>query len=289
MKEADLAMYSVKTNGKDKFKFFHPSMLDRMNQRAALDRELQKGLEKNEFELFYQPQYRYSGHIFAAEALVRWQHPIRGLTTPRHFIHAAEASGFVLSLGTWVLEKACYDLSRWNSKTERHITIAVNVSATQVLDPTFVQTVEDIVKRTNINPRQLKLELTESLLFSQIDEVIVKLKHLKSIGISFALDDFGTGYSSLAYLKKLPIDQLKMDQSFVQDMLGNPNDAVIARTIVALGNNLDMAVIAEGVESRAQMDFLERIGCNQFQGFYLSKPLAAKEFEALINHNFEYT
>jgi EAL domain-containing protein (putative c-di-GMP-specific phosphodiesterase class I) len=217
-----------------------------------------------------------------AEVLGRWQHPQRGMVSPTEFIPMAEESGLILPLGHWVLETACTQLAVWAKRPAMgHLTIAVNVSAHQFRQPDFVEQVLTVLKNTGANPQQLKLELTESLLASNVDDVIEKMFALKAKGVGFSLDDFGTGFSSLSYLKRLPLDQLKIDQSFVRDVLSDPNDAAIAKTIIALAQSLGLGVIAEGVEISAQRDFLSSAGCHAYQGYFFSRPLPLSDFELL--------
>jgi len=223
------------------------------------------------------------GRVTGVEVLVRWQHPQRGMVPPLDFIPLAEDTGLILPLGNWVLETACDQLAVWASQTElAHLTIAVNVSAKQFREHDFVENVLGIVKRTGANPRMLKLELTESMLVDNVDDIIEKMYDLKAKGVGFSLDDFGTGYSSLFYLKRLPLDQLKIDQSFVRDVLIDPADAAIAKTIITLANSLGISVIAEGVESNAQKDFLARQGCHAYQGYLFSRPLPVEDFEHFL-------
>jgi EAL domain-containing protein (putative c-di-GMP-specific phosphodiesterase class I) len=221
------------------------------------------------------------GNVTSAEALVRWQHSRRGLVQPADFIPLAEETGLILPLGHWVLQTACTQLARWASRAETaHLTLAVNVSAQQFRDADFVDKVRAVIDETGARPDRLKLELTESVLVDNVQDIIEKMSALKAAGVVFALDDFGIGYSSLSYLKRLPLDQLKIDASFVRDVLIDPNDAAIARTIVALGQSLGLGVIAEGVESEAQRDFLAAAGCHAYQGFYFCEPLPVEGFEA---------
>jgi EAL domain-containing protein (putative c-di-GMP-specific phosphodiesterase class I) len=238
---------------------------------------------ENQFSLHYQAQVTGNGRITGAEALLRWQHPRRGMVPPNEFIPLAEESGVILPLGHWVMETACIQLARWATRPEMaHLTLAVNVSAHQFRQPDFVNQVLAVIKNAGANPGRLKLELTESLLVDNVEEIIDKMFALKAKGVGFSLDDFGTGYSSLSYLKRLPLDQLKIDQSFVHDVLTDPNDAAIAKTIVALAQSLGLDVIAEGVESEAQRDFLASSGCDAYQGYFFSRPLPLDQFEAFL-------
>ncbi|MCX7167023.1 MAG: EAL domain-containing protein [Rhodocyclales bacterium] len=280
MKQADLAMYKAKEAGRNTFRFFDPAMEVAVKARAALEEDLRQALEQKQFLLHYQPQVAGEGQLTGAEVLVRWQHPQRGMVSPAEFIPLAEETGLILPLGNWVLETACTQLALWATQAQlAHLTIAVNVSARQFRQPDFVDQVLRALKNTGANPRRLKLELTESLLVQNVEEIIEKMSALKADGVGFSLDDFGTGYSSLSYLKRLPLDQLKIDQSFVRDVLTDPNDAAIARTVVALANSLGLGVIAEGVETEAQQVFLARSGCHAYQGYLFSKPLPLRAFE----------
>jgi diguanylate cyclase (GGDEF)-like protein/PAS domain S-box-containing protein len=284
LKRADLAMYQAKAAGRNTLRFFDPDMQAAVTARAAMEADLRHGLENREFFLHYQPQVDGHGHMFGAEALVRWQHPRRGPVSPAEFIPLAEETGLILPIGDWVLNTACTQLVAWGTRPERaHLTLAVNVSARQFRHPDFVEQVLAVLHQTGANPQKLKLELTESLLLDDVEDIIAKMTALKAHGVGFSLDDFGTGYSSLSYLKRLPLDQLKIDQSFVRDVLTDPDDAAIARTIVALAQSLRLDVIAEGVETEEQRDFLERNGCHAYQGYLFSRPLPLEAFEQFQN------
>jgi diguanylate cyclase (GGDEF)-like protein/PAS domain S-box-containing protein len=283
IRQADLAMCKSKDMGRNALSFFDPSMELMVKQRAELEIDLRCALESKQFVLHYQVQVVGDGRVTGAEALVRWLHPLRGVVMPVEFIGRAEETGLILPLGNWVLEAACVQLALWAAQPlMAHLTLAVNVSALQFNRTDFVEQVLSIVKSSGANPQRLKLELTESLFIDRMDEVVEKMFALKAKGVSFSLDDFGTGYSSLAYLKQLPLDQLKIDRSFVYDALTSPNDAVIVKTIVGLGQSLGLAVIAEGVETREQRDFLVASGCHAFQGYYFSRPVALGVFEAYV-------
>jgi diguanylate cyclase (GGDEF)-like protein/PAS domain S-box-containing protein len=285
MKRADLAMYQAKAAGRNTLRFFDPAMQAVVNARALLEKDLRSGLQQNQLRLYYQAQVDGKGTLTGAEALVRWQHPERGLVSPAEFIPLAEETGLILPLGQWVLETACRQLASWAAtKNTSTLTIAVNVSARQLHQPDFVAQVKAVLKATGASPRVLKLELTESLLLDDIEEIIIKMAELKAMGIGFSLDDFGTGYSSLSYLKRLPLDQLKIDQSFVHDVLTDPNDAAIARTIVALAQSLGLSVIAEGVETAEQRDFLASQGCHAYQGYFFGRPMPLTDFEQMQFH-----
>jgi diguanylate cyclase (GGDEF)-like protein len=281
LKRADLAMYQAKAAGRNTMRFFDPQMQAVVTARAALQVSLGEALEKGQFILYYQAQVGGDGTRIGAEALVRWLHPQRGLVSPCEFIPLAEETGMILRLGHWVLETACTQLAQWAVMPEfAMLTIAVNVSPRQFNQDDFVDQVLAILARTGARPQRLKLELTESLLVANVEDVIAKMGALKTKGVGFSLDDFGTGYSSLSHLKRLPLDQLKIDQSFVRDILIDANDAAIAKMIIALSASLGLAVIAEGVETEAQRHFLARHGCHACQGYLFSHPLPIAEFEA---------
>ena len=283
LKQADLAMYQAKESGRNTFRFFKPDMQERIAIRVAMEVDMRTGLQRNQFMLYYQPQMSGSGQLIGVEALLRWHHPERGLVPPVDFIPLAEMSGLILPLGNWVLEKACQQLSDWAlSPKTAHLTMAVNVSARQFRQSNFVDQVLKTIEWSQIAPEKLKLELTESLLLDDVDDIIGKMTQLKSHGVRFSLDDFGTGYSSLTYLKQLPLDQLKIDQSFVRDVLANPNNGVIAQVIINLAQSLGLEVIAEGVETPEQLDFFTQSGCRFYQGFLFSRPLPLAELEAFI-------
>ncbi len=274
LQRADLAMYQSKAAGRNTLRFFDPVMQAAASARAVLEIDLRHALQHQEFSLHYQPVVDESGSTTGVEALLRWQHPQRGMVSPAEFIPVAEQAGLIIPLGQWVLQAACAQLVTWNgSAATRKLTMAVNVSARQFRHPDFTEQLLELLRVSGANPYRLKLELTESMLLNDFDDVIVKMGELRSIGVNFALDDFGTGYSSLSYLKRLPLDQLKIDQSFVRDVLTDPNDAAIARTILSLANSLDLSVVAEGVETAGQRDFLLKIGCKAFQGYFFGRPV----------------
>ncbi len=280
LQQADLALYKAKDTGRNCLRFYDPEMQTRVMERATLEGDLRQAIERGQLVLHLQPQVRADGRISGGEALVRWNHPERGMVSPAAFIPLAEETGLILPLGQWVLDTVCVTLAEWADRPEMaDLTIAVNVSARQFHHPDFVDHVFSTLARTLANPERLKLELTESMLVENVQEVIERMRALKDRGISFSLDDFGTGYSSLSYLKLLPLEQLKIDQSFVRDILVDPNDAAIAKTIIALAESLGLQVIAEGVETAEQSDFLARAGCHAYQGYFFSRPLPVQEFE----------
>ncbi len=280
LKQADMAMYQAKAVGRNTLRFYDPQMQAVVNTRVALEADIRRALQQQQFQLYYQLQVDALGQPVGAEALLRWPHPSRGMVPPNEFIPLAEDTGLILPLGHWVLQQACTQLHAWSLQAHtRHLALAVNVSARQFRQPDFVESVLQILQDTAAPARLLKLELTESLLVNDVEETIAKMLALRAQGVGFSLDDFGTGYSSLSYLKRLPLEQLKIDQSFVRDLLTDPNDAAIARTVITLGHSLGLAVIAEGVETDAQRGFLAAQGCDAYQGYLFSRPLPVQAFE----------
>jgi diguanylate cyclase (GGDEF)-like protein/PAS domain S-box-containing protein len=283
LKRADTAMYRAKADGRNAVRFFDPAMQAALEHRIKLELELRQALPGNELQLYYQAQVDSAGRVVSAEALIRWEHPVRGLVSPVQFIPLAEESGLILPIGTWVLETACAQLKAWEKRAAtRELKLAVNVSARQFRQPDFVPMTRSIIEQSGIDPRFLKLEMTESMVIDNVADTIEKMHQLKTLGLAFSMDDFGTGYSSLAYLKRLPLDQLKIDQSFVRDISHDPNDAAIVQTIITMGNTLGMNVIAEGVETQEQLDFLRKHGCNTYQGYLFSRPVPLADFEQLL-------
>jgi diguanylate cyclase (GGDEF)-like protein/PAS domain S-box-containing protein len=282
IQEADIAIYQATSAGRNTIRFFSPALQTAVNARATLEEDLRLAIKARQFLLYYQPLVA-RGRLIGAEALIRWQHPKRGLVWPGEFIPLAEETGLILPLGDWVLEAACEQLAAWAGRQQTaHLTLAVNISALQFRQPGFVATVLSALERSGANPNHLKLELTESMLVENFEEVIAKMTELKALGLSFSLDDFGTGYSSLAYLKRLPLSLLKIDRAFVRDMLVDATSGAIAQTIISLGRAMGLSVIAEGVESEEQRGFLAGLGCHTFQGFLFSPPLPLEQFEALL-------
>ena len=283
LKQADIAMYQAKTSGRDTLCFFDPQMQTIINKRVALEKDLRVAITEKQFILYYQAQLDDSEYIVGAEVLIRWQHPKLGFISPVDFIPLAEETGLILPIGLWVLETACQQLKIWQGRElTAHLQLAVNVSSRQFYQADFVEQVLQLVSTYQINPERLKLELTESLVLDDIEDTIVKMHVLRAIGIQFAMDDFGTGYSSLSSLKKLPLNQLKIDQSFVRDITSDEDDAVIVQTIIAMANKLGIEVIAEGVETQAQRLFLKNNDCLLFQGYLFSKPIPVDQFERLL-------
>ena len=282
-KRADTAMYEAKTAGRNAVRFFDPAMQAILVVRMLLESNLRVALANNQFQLYYQVQVNSEGKLIGAEALLRWIHPDRGFISPADFIPLAEETGLIIPIGLWVLETACAQIKQWESSKEtRHLTLAVNVSAKQFQQVDFVETLSEIIHRHKIDATRLKIELTESTVLDNVDATTEKMHELKKLGIAFSMDDFGTGYSSLAYLQRLPLNQLKIDQSFVRDLSHDENDATIVRAIISLGVNLGLNVIAEGVETSAQRAFLIAHNCYAFQGYYFSKPLPLEGFLALL-------
>jgi len=285
LKRADLAMYQAKDAGRNTFRFFDPRTQIALEQRTKLEAQLREGLLSKQFLLHYQAQVDSAGSLIGAEALLRWAHPARGLLGPGIFIHLAEESGLILPLGEWVLHAACSQLANWaQAPSSARRSLAVNISARQFRDPNFFAMVRHAVLSHKIDPSLLELELTESLLLEDVEDTITKMTALRDLGLRFALDDFGTGYSSLAYLKRLPLDALKIDRSFVDDVTNDTNAAAIVRAILALAPQLGLSVIAEGVETSAQRRFLTHNGCNAFQGYLFGRPGPPEALAAVSKH-----
>jgi diguanylate cyclase (GGDEF)-like protein/PAS domain S-box-containing protein len=282
-RHADLAMYQAKTAGRNTLSFFDPTMQAMVTARAEMEKDMRRALEQNQFKLYFQSQVYCNCQIVGAEVLLRWQHPERGLVSPLEFIPLAEKTSLILPIGQWVLEKACAQLKVWEvAMNTRHLRLAVNVSARQFRHPDFVAQMRQSLSRNAINSELLKLELTESLVLDNINDTIIKMHALREIGVRFSLDDFGTGYSSFSYLTQLPLDQLKIDRSFVSNIGLKSTDAIIVQTIIGMAHNLGIEVIAEGVETEEQRAFLEQHGCPAYQGYLFSKPVPIEEFERLV-------
>ena len=285
LRRGDLAMYQAKKEGRNTVCIFKAEMESALTFRTGLEADLRGALQRNEMFLHYQPQFDIAGRMVGVEALLRWQHAGRGAVSPGVFIPVAESSGLILSIGYWVLQEACRQLVAWSGDDALSgLQISVNVSARQFRHPDFTGQVAALLGRTGVDASRLKIELTETMMIEDIEDTVAKMLALKELGVCFALDDFGTGYSSLSYLKRLPIDQLKIDQSFVADLLTDANDAAIARSVVALGNALGLGIIAEGVETAEQRDFLAAIGCTTYQGYFFARPGPLAAIETLARN-----
>ena len=283
LKQADIAMYQAKNAGRNAFRFFDMKMQLAIKNRVELEDALRLAIDRDQFRLYYQIQVDEFRHPVGAEALIRWLHPERGMVSPVEFIPSAEDTGLILPLGQWVLETACAQLKAWQGNAgTQHMTISVNVSAKQFHEANFVEKVKSAVSRHEINPVLLKLEPTESILLENIEDTVATMHELKKIGIHFSLDDFGTGFSSLQYLNRLPLNQLKIDQSFVKDLASSSNAQVIVRTIIAMAKSLNLDIIAEGVETEEQNQILQSNGCYRFQGYLFGRPVPIDEFEAQL-------
>jgi diguanylate cyclase (GGDEF)-like protein/PAS domain S-box-containing protein len=282
LKQADIAMYQAKNSGKNQVRFFDPEMQAAIEKRMQLEMDMQIALKEQQFLLYYQLQVDTSGLPIGAEALIRWIHPERGMISPADFIPIAEDTGMIVQIGDWVLDAACAQLAIWKaSDLTKDLSLAINVSAKQFNVESFVEDVKESMSRHNVDAAKLKIELTEGALVDRVDEVVMRMQMLNSINVQFALDDFGTGYSSLQYLKRLPLNQLKIDQSFVSDIT-KANNGKIVRTIIAMAKELDLVTIAEGVETDLQWSYLRQYGCNYYQGYHFARPLPITEFESLI-------
>ncbi len=284
LKQADLAMYESKQAGRNAVHFFDPRMQKLAMQRATLDADLRRASLQQEFVLHYQPQWTRDGRLSGLEALLRWHHPQRGLVYPDEFIGACEDSGFILPLGRWVLNSACAQLAAWCSTGLPEIRVSVNVSARQLRSPDFVDDVRAALEQSGARPDCLNLELTESMLLRDVDASVGKMRTLRKLGVRLALDDFGTGYSSLSLLRHLPLDQLKIDQSFVHGLDKPGNDSAVVQSIITLGKNLNMSVIAEGIENNAQQELLAALGCDEFQGYLHGRSMPAEDATQLVSH-----
>jgi predicted signal transduction protein with EAL and GGDEF domain len=282
LQQADIAMYQAKAAGRDAIRFFAPELQSAVNARAALEDELRHGIRNRQFVLWYQPQVE-RGQVIGAEALLRWNHPTRGILPPAAFIGLAEETGLILPLGSQVLEAACRQIAAWAINPETSsLTVAVNVSARQFRQSNFVGQVLTVLEQTGADPKRLKLEITESMLVDNLDDTVAIMTELKSHGVRFSLDDFGTGYSSLAYLKRLPLDQLKIDRAFVRDMLADAASNAIAQAIVSLSRAMSLSLLAEGVETEEQRACLASLGCDAYQGYLFSPPVPREEFLSLL-------
>ncbi len=285
LKNADIALYKAKDAGRDCFRFFDASMQEAAEVRLLLENDLRDALLKNEFKMFFQPQYDYDNALIGAELLLRWEHHEKGLISPQQFIPIAEETGFIIKIGAWVLESGFKKIKYWNNRYPELSSlqrIAINVSPMQFMQSDFIDVVIRLIKETEVDPYRVEFEITEGMLFANIDETIEKIKQLQSLGISFSIDDFGTGYSSLSYLNKMPIEKLKIDQSFVRDLHLNSNNETIVQTIIFMATNLGMNVIAEGVETKEELEALNSMGCKKYQGYYFNRPMAEDDFEKIL-------
>jgi diguanylate cyclase len=283
MNKADTAMYEAKQHGRNNYQFFRRDMQARLADRQLLERDLRYALGRNEFLLHYQPKFNLqTGHITGVEALIRWEHPQRGLVYPGQFVPIAEECGLILPIGRWVLLEACQQARAWSDAGLGILPVAVNVSTLEFRDKDFVSGVRAALIATGIEPPNLELELTESVLMHDAESTVRTLGALKAMGVKLAIDDFGTGYSSFTYLRRFPVDALKLDQSFVQEITADPEDATIVDAMINIGKSLKRRVIAEGVETRAQLNFLQRHGCAEGQGYYFSRPVVAGQVGKLI-------
>jgi diguanylate cyclase (GGDEF)-like protein/PAS domain S-box-containing protein len=286
IKHADVAMYRVKAEGRSNFLFFAPEMNFRANQLFSMENDMRLALERNEFTLHYQPQANLiSGMVCGAEALLRWKHPDKGFVAPAEFVPVAEETGQIIPIGEWVLRTACVQLAEWRRQGMSIFPISINLSISQLRQPQLAQMIIAILEETGLHPNDLELEITEGVMMNEAQASMAFLAQMHELGVQLAIDDFGTGYSSLSYLKKMPLDRLKVDQSFVRDIATDENDAAIVRSIISLGHQFKLQVIAEGVETLEQLDFLRTRGCDEIQGYYFSHPLPAEEFAIFINGN----
>jgi EAL domain-containing protein (putative c-di-GMP-specific phosphodiesterase class I) len=279
LKNADVAMYKAKDLGKNTYQFYTQSMNETAYERLMIEGGLRTALQQEEFLLHYQPQVELlSGRVTGVEALVRWQHKKRGMIPPVDFIPIAEENGLIVPIGEWVLLTACSQHLAWQQKGVGHFRVAVNLSSYQFRQKTLVETVSNAMKHYGLEAGCIELELTESMVMQNAQEAVTTMGKLKDMGIALTMDDFGTGYSSLSYLKRFPLDSLKIDASFVRDITTDPNDAAITRTIIAMAHNLNLTVVAEGVETEEQLEFLRENGCDTVQGYLMSRPLPAEAF-----------
>jgi EAL domain-containing protein (putative c-di-GMP-specific phosphodiesterase class I) len=283
LQQADTAMYRSKASGRNSISFFHPSMQEAADLRIKMENELLEAIDQGQFVLNYQAQFNDKNEIIGAEALIRWQHPQKGLISPVEFIKIAEESRLILQLGRWVIMEACLQIQSWQQKGLIVPRIAINVSSNQFRQSDFVDQIEHSLSVRGITPDCLEIELTEHVVIVNIEDTIEKMKALKALGLSISIDDFGTGYSSLAYLKQLPLNQLKIDKSFVRDISTDPNDAIIVETMIDMAKHLGLTMIAEGVETAEQLAFLKSKGCTGFQGYYFRHPVTAGQFAELLS------
>jgi len=283
IKKADTAMYHAKDQGKNNFQFFTEELNQRLTQRVDLEKSLRKAIKNGNFELYYQPQIPTNkDSIFGLEALIRWIHPEKGIISPADFIPIAEETGLIIPLGEWILKTACQQLQQWRNQGLENLKVSVNLSAIQFNDKDLLKQIKTALTESSLPPQYLVCELTESMMMENIEAHIQVLESIKKLGIQISIDDFGTGYSSLSYLKRFPIDELKIDKSFVDDIEFSHDDKNIVRSIITLGHNLGLEIVAEGVETEAQLNFLQENNCNYIQGYYFSKPLPTQDVFSFI-------
>jgi predicted signal transduction protein with EAL and GGDEF domain len=283
LKNADTAMYQAKENGRDSYQCYNHTLHEKVSKKMLLDTKLRLALEKNQFVLYYQPLIDIdTEQIIGAEALLRWQHPDLGLVSPLDFISTAEGSGMIVPIGEWVLKTACLQIKEWQNAGLPPIQVSVNLSAQTFMRQNLIKVINQTLKQTGVSPHLLALEITESTIMKNIDSTVFKLEKLKESGVQTSIDDFGTGYSSLSYLKKFPIHTLKIDGSFIRDILSNQDDEAIVTAIIAMAKKLKLQVVAEGVETEEQLIFLRQQKCDMAQGYLISRPVPPEEFEKLM-------
>jgi len=286
MRHADAAMYQAKSGGRDNARMFTPQMQEQQLQQLHLESDLRHAIERQELVLYYQPRVdAQSSRLNGVESLIRWQHPQHGLIAPDSFIPAAEESGLIVSIGAWVIREACRQQLAWREAGAGDIAVSINLSAIQLKSGTLVATLREVLREFPVTPGQIEFELTESILMDNVDDTIATLHAIKALGFALSIDDFGTGYSSLNYLCRFPLDKLKIDMSFVQDIHGSPQNLAVTKTIIGLGHTLGLTVTAEGVESAADADVLRHAGCDELQGFYFARPMPQAHFMAWLAHS----
>jgi EAL domain-containing protein (putative c-di-GMP-specific phosphodiesterase class I) len=284
LKNADSAMYHAKSQGRDNYQFFSPSMNASSLHKLTLENQLRKAIDRGELLLHYQPKvHAISRHIAGVEALIRWRHPDLGLVSPAAFIPLAEETGLIVPIGEWVLDEACRQAAQWRSAGFHAMSVAVNMASPNFAQKDFIDKVASAAGRAHLDPDAIEIEVTESVLMHDVEATRVTLRALKESGFMLSIDDFGTGYSSLAYLKRFPLDTLKIDRSFVRDVIENAEDAAITEAIIVLGNSLGLSVVAEGVETEAQAAFLRSRGCGLMQGYLYSCPVTADDISAMLH------
>jgi EAL domain-containing protein (putative c-di-GMP-specific phosphodiesterase class I) len=289
LKNSDIAMYHAKRSGGSNFQFFTPKLNEQAHERFAIEVELRKALERNEFVLHYQPKVDLvTGKFSGMEALIRWQHPVRGLIHPETFINIAEESGLLTKISKWTINTVCQQIQQWRQQGIRSISVAVNLSASFFQHKDFEETIENALAETGIPPESLELELTEATIMSDPQKVLGSMASMKALGLQLSIDDFGTGYSSLSYLKKLPVDKLKIDQSFIRNIAGDPDNAAVVRAVISIGRSMQLKVIAEGVENASQLAWLQAEGSEEAQGYYFSRPLPTKGMTELLKQGANF-